>query len=209
MRLIIGLGNPGRAYANNRHNVGFMCLNRLAKIHGLSFSKKQGRARIARGEIANAEVVLAKPQTYVNLSGEASILLMHRFNVPLSNLLVIHDDLDLPPGKIRVRRGGSSSGHKGLISLIDNLGGEDFARVRVGIGRPARTEESSKSYEERVISYVLSDFTHEEKVIIEETITTVADAIYCILTEGISEAMNKYNSFSAYSSDKNSPKSPD
>ena len=193
MKLIVGLGNPGRGYANNRHNVGFICLNHFARTQGIQFDKKQGRARIGIGEVANSKVIVAKPQTYMNLSGQSVSLLIKKFNINLSNLLVIYDDLDLPLGKIRIRQGGSSAGHKGIDSIITCLGSQDFARIRVGIGRPTTTEGSAEISEADIITYVLSDFTPEEKQVITKVIPIVSKAIYCLFAEGLMAAMNKYN----------------
>ena len=189
MKLIVGLGNPGRDYANNRHNIGFMCLNHLALTHGIRFDRKQGQARTGSGKVAGSQVVLAKPQTYMNLSGQSVSRLVKKFDIDLSDLLVIHDDLDLPLGKMRLRRGGSSAGHKGVDSIISYLESQDFPRLRVGIGRPATSEIS----EADIIAYVLSDFTSEEKQVITQVIPKVGEAILCLLTEGLVAAMNKYN----------------
>jgi len=193
MKLIVGLGNPGRFHANNRHNIGFMCLNHFAKKHGISFDKKQSRARIGIGKVANNEVVVAKPQTYVNLSGQSVSLLVKKFNINLDNLLVIHDDLDLPLGKIRIRQNGSSGGHKGVDSIISYLESQNFLRIRVGIGRPTTTEGSDQINKADIIDYVLSGFTPEEKQALNQVIPGVSEAIFCILTEGLTTAMNKYN----------------
>jgi PTH1 family peptidyl-tRNA hydrolase len=193
MKLIIGLGNPGRGYANNRHNIGFMCLNHFAKTQGIRFDRKQGRARIGIGEVASGRVALAKPQTYMNLSGESVSRLIKRFGINLDDLVVIHDDLDLPLGKIRIRQGGGSGGHKGIESIISCLRGQNFLRLRVGIGRPAATEGTTEISEADIIAYVLSDFTPEEKQAIAQVIHRVNDAILCLLTEGLTATMNKYN----------------
>jgi len=193
MNLIVGLGNPGRGYANNRHNVGFICLNRFARTQGIRFDKKQGQARIGVGEVAGSKVVVARPQIYMNLSGQSVSRLVKRFNITPNNLLVIHDDLDLPLGKIRIRQGGGSGGHKGVDSIITCLGGQDFLRLRVGIGRPAITPGSAEISEADIIAYVLSDFTPGEKQTIARVIPMVSEAILCLLTEGLMAAMNKYN----------------
>ena len=193
MKLIAGLGNPGRGYANNRHNVGFMCLNYFAKKQGIRFDKKRGKARIGIGEVAGTKVALARPQTYVNLSGQSVCLLVKKFDINLNDLLVIHDDLDLPLGKIRIRQGGGSAGHKGVNSITTELGSQDFIRIRVGIGRPSVTGGSTETNEDDIIAYVLSDFTREEKQPITQAITRVSEAVLCILTEGLTGAMNKYN----------------
>jgi PTH1 family peptidyl-tRNA hydrolase len=189
MKLIVGLGNPGRVYANNRHNIGFICLNYFARTHGIKFSQKKGRARIGVGKIADNEVVLAKPQTYVNLSGESVSQLVKRFNISLNDLVVIHDDLDLPLAKIRISYGSSAGGHKGINSIINYLGSQNFIRLRIGIGRPDKAEIS----DDEIIAYVLSDFTPEQKKTIASIIPRVSEAILCLLTEGLTPAMNKYN----------------
>ena len=193
MKLIVGLGNPGRGYANSLHNMGFMCVNHFARTHSIRFGKKQGKARIGSGEVAGNKVVVARPHTYMNQSGEAVSRLVRKFNISLDDLLVIHDDLDLPLGKIRIRQGGGSAGHKGVKSIITELGSQDFSRIRVGIGRPISTTGSTEITEADIIDYVLSDFTPEEKQIITQVIPIVSQAIRCFLTEGLTVAMNKYN----------------
>ncbi len=193
MKLIVGLGNPGRGYANNHHNVGFICLNHFARTQGIRFDKKQGQARIGTGEVAGSKVVVARPQTYMNLSGQSVSRLVKKFNINLDNLLVIHDDLDLPLGKIRIRQGGGSGGHKGVDSIIAWLGSQDFLRLRVGIGRPTMPPGSTELSEDDIIAYVLSDFTPGEKQAIARVIPGVSEAILCLLTEGLMVAMNKYN----------------
>jgi PTH1 family peptidyl-tRNA hydrolase len=192
MRLIIGLGNPGRGYHDSRHNIGFMCLNHFARKQAIRFDRKQGKARIGSGEVAGEAVILAKPQTYMNLSGESVSRLVRKFGVSLANLLVVHDDLDLPLGKIRIRQGGSSGGHKGVESIIAILGSADFPRLRIGIGRPG-TDSLSQCGEDEIISYVLSGFAPQEKEIVARTIPVVSDALLSLISEGIDTAMNKYN----------------
>ena len=193
MKLIVGLGNPGRVYANNRHNIGFICLNYFAKSQGIKFDQKRGHARIGIGEAADSEVVVAKPQTYMNLSGRSVSRLIQKFKINLDDLLVIHDDLDLPLGKIRIRQGGGSGGHKGIDSIISYLESQDFIRIRVGVGRPVKNEGSAEISEDEIIAYVLSDFTVEQKQTIDQVIPRVSEAIFCLLTEGLTPAMNKYN----------------
>ena len=193
MKLIVGLGNPGRIYAGNRHNTGFMCLNYFARKQGIRFDKKQGFARIGTGEVAGSKIVLARPQTYMNSSGQSVSRLIQRFNIDLNDLLVIHDDLDLPLGKIRIRHGGSSGGHKGVESIITELKSPNFSRLRVGIGRPGVAESSTEISEADTIAYVLSDFTPDEKQTIAKVIPKVSEAILCFLTDGPTAAMNKYN----------------
>ena len=193
MKLIVGLGNPGRGHTNNRHNIGFMCLNHFAKRQGIRFDRKQCKARIGLGEVAGSEVVVAKPQTYMNRSGRSVSLLVSKFNADLDNLLVIHDDLDLSLGKVRIRQGSSSGGHKGAGSIITELNSHDFVRIRVGIGRPVRDEGFTEFSEDETVDYVLGDFTPDEKRIITRVIPEVSEAILCLLTEGLIAAMNRYN----------------
>ena len=192
MKLIVGLGNPGFLYTRNRHNVGFMCVSHLARVHRITFDRKQGQARTGIGNIAGHLVVLARPQTYMNASGESVNALMNKLNVAPADLVVIHDDLDLPVGKIRLRLGGSSGGHKGVESIIARIGTPEYYRVRVGIGRP-ETEEKAADMENAVINFVLRDFTHDEKKVIDTIIPQVSEAISCLLAEGLPAAMNKYN----------------
>jgi PTH1 family peptidyl-tRNA hydrolase len=191
MKLIVGLGNPGKTYAHNRHNVGFRCLNYFARLHSIRFDHRQCRARAGIGEVKGEKLLLAKPGTFMNLSGNSVACLIQKHNIPLSDLLVIYDDLDLPLGKIRLRQSGSSGGHKGMNSIISVLGSEDFPRIRVGIGRP-QAEEQSMS-EDAVVHYVLSDFSPQEEAAIKPVIVKVAEAIDCFLTQGIEAAMSKFN----------------
>ena len=190
MKLIVGLGNPGKEYSTNRHNIGFLCLNHFARAHRITLDKKQGKSRIGTGRVAGNEVILAKPFTYMNLSGIAVNNLMQKYKINLEDLIVIHDDLDLPLGKIRIRRDSSAGGHNGIKSIIANLGTQDFIRIRVGISRPAAEGENK---EECIVDYVLGDFTAEDKPIIEETIRRVSAAIISLITEGLNAAMNKFN----------------
>jgi peptidyl-tRNA hydrolase, PTH1 family len=189
MKLIAGLGNPGKEYSTNRHNIGFLCINHLAKTAHITLDKKQNQARVGTGRIAGNEVVLAKPQTYMNASGQSIKLLMQRYNIFLQDLIVIHDDLDLPLGKIRIRQGSSAGGHNGIKSTIACLGTQDFIRVRVGIGRP-QTEESVK---EDIVDYVLGDFSSEDKTTVDDAIQRVSEAVICLITQGLTPAMNKFN----------------
>jgi len=192
LKLIVGLGNPGRGYAHNRHNIGFRCLSHFAQSQGIRFDRKQGKARIGLGEVAGGVVVLARPQTFMNLSGDSVSRLVKKFNIGLDDLIVIHDDLDLSLGKIRIRFGGSAGGHKGVDSIISSLGSRDFPRLRAGIGRPVSPENSVKDGE-TVINYVLSDFTFEEEPVVAGVIIKASQAILGILREGLSPAMNEYN----------------
>jgi PTH1 family peptidyl-tRNA hydrolase len=191
MKLIVGLGNPGKTYAHNRHNAGFRCLNYFARLHSIRFDHRQCRARLGIGELGGEKLLLAKPGTFVNLSGDSVACLVHKHDIPLSNLLVIYDDLDLPLGKIRLRQSGGSGGHKGMNSIIFALGSEDFPRIRVGIGRP-QAEEQPVS-EDAIVNYVLSNFSRQEEATIKPVIATVSEAIDCFLGQGIEAAMSKFN----------------
>ena len=183
MKLIVGLGNPGRSHVNDRHNVGFRCVSYLARRHGIVLGQRKSKSRLGTGEIAGIGVVLARPQTFMNLSGEAVGLLVRRFGVPLEDLLVVYDDLDLPLGKVRIRARGSSGGHRGVESIVASLRSSDFPRIRVGIGRP----------EGDAVSYVLKGFSMRERETVDQVLDVVSDAIYCVLTEGMETAMNRYN----------------
>jgi PTH1 family peptidyl-tRNA hydrolase len=191
MKLIVGLGNPGKTYAHNRHNVGFLCLNYFARLHSVRFDRRQCQARVGIGKVRGGKLLLAKPGTFVNLSSKSVACLVQKHGISLSDLLVIYDDLDLPLGKIRLRQSGSSGGHKGMNSIISALGSEDFPRIRVGIGRP-QVEEQAIS-EEAIVNYVLSDFSPQEEAIIRPVIANVAEAIDYFLAHGIEATMNKFN----------------
>jgi PTH1 family peptidyl-tRNA hydrolase len=191
MKLIIGLGNPGRVYAHNRHNVGFRCLSYFARRHSIRFDHRQCRARVGIGEIGAEQLLLVKPGTFMNLSGGPVACLLHRHRIPLNSLLILYDDMDLPLGKIRLRQSGSSGGHKGMNSIISALGSDAFSRIRVGIGRPQLGEQSMN--EDGVVNYVLNDFPPWEEAVIKPVITRVAEAIDYFITEGIEAAMSKFN----------------
>ncbi len=183
-KLIVGLGNPGRKYAHNRHNVGFQCLERLAQAHGLSFAQRRAKASLALGKIAEVGVVLARPLTYMNLSGQAVRQLANFYKLAFEDILVIYDDLDLPLGTIRLRPEGGSGGHKGMRSIIEALGSQAFPRLRVGIGRPPGND---------AVSYVLSNFGADEQITLESVYEKVVAAVELFLREGIEAAMNAHN----------------
>jgi peptidyl-tRNA hydrolase, PTH1 family len=182
--LIVGLGNPGERYTHNRHNVGFQCVDHLARLHDIEVRKKRFKATLGEGQIGSRHVVLAKPQTFMNVSGQAVVPISQWWKVPRERILVIHDDLDLPLGKVRLRPNGSSGGHNGLNSIIADLGTRDFCRLRVGIGRPEQGDP---------IDYVLGNFTREQELVIKATYDLVARIVLCYLEEGIQKAMNTYN----------------
>ena len=182
--LIVGLGNPGPEYADTRHNVGFRCVDELARRHGLKWERPRLKAIQARGRIAGQDVVLAKPQTYMNVSGASVVQLVKWYKTPLDQLLVVADDLDLPYGQLRLRAEGSAGGQKGLASIIQQLRTNAVPRLRIGIGRPRWGEPSG---------YVLSRFTKEQAAALPEIIGRAADAAEVWLTDGLIAAMNRYN----------------
>jgi len=184
LKLIVGLGNPGPSYARNRHNVGHQCLERLARQNEMSFGRMMFKAMIASGSIGGTRVLLAKPLTFMNLSGQSVRPLMRWYRASLSDLLVIYDDLDLPLGKIRLRQKGSSGGHKGMTSIIQEVGSNEFARMRIGIGRPLHGEPPD---------YVLSDFTRDELMVMDLAYDQAVAAVEAFVTEGIATAMNRFN----------------
>jgi PTH1 family peptidyl-tRNA hydrolase len=191
MKLIVGLGNPGKSYARSRHNVGFRCLNYFARRHSVRLDRRQCRARVGVAQVSSQRVLLARPGTFVNLSGQSVACLVNKHHVHLGDLLVVYDDLDLPLGKIRLRQSGSSGGHRGMNSIISALGSEDFPRIRVGIGRPPGQKQSVS--EEDIVNYVLSDFSAQEETVVRPAIARTAEAIECFLNEGIEAAMNEFN----------------
>jgi PTH1 family peptidyl-tRNA hydrolase len=184
--LIVGLGNPGPKYAANRHNIGFRCLDHLASAHGLTFDKRQKKARVGSGAIDGCQVILAKPQTFMNDSGRAVISLARFYQIPPEQLLVVYDDLDLPFGTLRMRSEGGSGGHKGMRSIIEQLGGQGFPRLRVGIGRPPGQMDPA--------AYVLRDFSKEEQELLEDLLDRAVVAIETWLAEGVEMAMSRHNS---------------
>ena len=185
MYLIIGLGNPGSRYRKTRHNIGFMVLEKLATRWEVDLKHKSFDALWNRGKIAGENVILAMPQTYMNLSGNAARRLLAYFKVDMNKLIVVHDDLDLPFGTVRLKTGGGNAGHKGLLSIATCLGSGDFMRVRLGIGKPA-----DKS---RIESYVLEKFETEDSALLESIIQLAAEAAADIVTSGMQQAMAKYH----------------
>jgi PTH1 family peptidyl-tRNA hydrolase len=183
--LVAGLGNPGRRFEHNRHNVGFMLLNRLAAKLGESFTRVQSKALVALPGYLGERVILAKPQTYMNNSGSAIQALVHFYQVPLENLLVVYDDVDLPLGTLRLRPSGSSAGQKGMQSIIEQLGTDEFPRLRIGTGRPPGRQEAA--------DYVLQDFPAVDHDLLNETLDRAVDAVLAFLQFGLEKAMNSYN----------------
>lgn len=185
LKLVVGLGNPGQEYASDRHNLGYRVVDALAARHGLGFERHQGKLHLAVGEIAGHPVVLAKPRTFMNLSGTAVARASRQYGVRPEEILVIYDDLDLPLGRLRLRPTGGSGGHKGMRSIIDVLGTQSFARLRLGIGRPSGRKDPA--------DYVLEPFTREEEAVVAEVVQQASEAVESYLAEGIVAAMEQFN----------------
>jgi peptidyl-tRNA hydrolase, PTH1 family len=183
--LLIGLGNPGREYAGNRHNVGFMLIDHLAHRLDARGMRLQSRALVCPASYEGRKLLLAKPQTYMNLSGHSVQGLAHFYRLPLECLLVAHDDLDLPFGALRIRPGGGPGGQKGVASAIERLGSAGFARLRIGIGRPPGRMDPA--------DFVLQDFRADQKDALAEVIQRASEAALVFVTDGIQSAMNQFN----------------
>ena len=184
MWLLVGLGNPGSRYSRTRHNIGFMVLDALAGELGLTF-KERADYRICDGSMENERIIFMEPLTFMNRSGVAVKKVADRHAIPSQHIIVVHDDLDLPAGKLKIRKKGSSGGHKGIDSIIQNLGSRDFVRVKIGIGRDPLIPTEA---------FVLSKFRRDEVPLIKDAVTSASDAIACIIAEGPDAAMNKFNS---------------
>ncbi len=183
--LLIGLGNPGREYRDNRHNFGFMLIDRLCVRLGARGMKLQSKAIVTDVLYQDRKLILAKPQTYMNLSGHSIQGLANFYKLPLEKLLVAHDDLDIPFGSIRVRPGGGPGGQKGVASAIERLGTQDFARLRLGIGRPPGRMDPA--------DYVLQDFSRIEMKDVSDVLDRAADAALSFVTDGLEKTMNRFN----------------
>jgi PTH1 family peptidyl-tRNA hydrolase len=183
--LLIGLGNPGREYRDNRHNFGFMVIDRLIVRLNARGMKVQSKAIVTTGTYESRKLILAKPQTYMNLSGQSVQGLMNFYKVPVENVLIAFDDLDLPFGTIRLRPAGGAGGQKGIASTIEQLGTKEVARLRLGISRPPGRMEPA--------AYVLQNFSREEMKFLSEIVDRAADAALTFVVDGLNKAMNKYN----------------
>lgn len=190
MHLVVGLGNPGRQYATSRHNVGFMTVDLLARSLGLRFVRGRARTMQAAAVVGFRRIVLAKPLTYMNLSGYGVASLAGYYRIAPAQVLVVCDDMDLPLGALRLRAQGSSGGHNGLQSIIDTLGTREFPRLRLGIGRPASVTP---------VDFVLSRFSRPETAILRETLPAASAAIRLYLESGIEKAMNDFNGWNGAS----------
>ena len=190
MYLIVGLGNPGKKYELTRHNMGFLTVERLAEKEGIRISKAKFKSLIGEGNIGGEKVVLLKPQTYMNLSGEAVREAAAYYKVDHDKLMVIYDDIDIPLGSLRIRKSGSAGTHNGMKSVIYQLGFDDFPRMRIGIGDRDKANDNEKK---DLISHVIGKISEEEKVILRETIDSGVEALKAYITDGIDLAMNRFN----------------
>lgn len=183
--LVTGLGNPGRDYKFNRHNIGFMLLDSLSNRLDVSFTRVESRSLVVKHKFQDRSIILAKPQTFMNLSGQAIGALVKFYKIPLENLLIVYDEVDLPLGVIRLRPSGGSAGHKGMISIINRLNSQEFPRMRMGIGRPPGRMDAG--------SYVLRDFSDHELEFLPEFLDRGVDAVLTFITHDLDTAMNRFN----------------
>ncbi len=183
MHLIVGLGNPGREYEKTRHNVGFVAIEYLATKLGVNISKIKFKGVFGEGYIGNEKCILLKPQTYMNLSGESVRECAEFYKIPTENIIVIYDDINLEPGKVRIRPSGSAGGHNGMKSIIYLLNSDEFPRVRFGVGAPAHD----------LSNHVLGHFSEEDGVSVTSAIKKIDDIISVIIKQGINDAMSKFN----------------
>lgn len=184
MKLIVGLGNPGKDYENTRHNVGFMVMDRLSDVLNVSISTSKFKGEYVKFKYHGEDVILLKPMTYMNNSGESVIQVMNYFKIDVADLLVVYDDMDMPTGKLRLRESGSAGGHNGIKSLIAHVGTQSFKRIRVGIDKHPRI---------KVVDYVLGHFSKEEHPLIDEGVENAVKAIQMYLDKDFVAAMNTFN----------------
>ena len=184
--LLVCLGNPGRQYAETRHNIGFLAADELARREGIKVNKLRYRALTGEIRVGDQRVLVLKPQTYMNLSGEAVKLAGGFYKIPPDHVLVISDDVALPLGKLRIRSGGSAGGHNGLKNIIAHLGTDQFPRIRVGVGAPQHPEHE-------MVDWVIGGFTPEERKVVDEAVGRAVDAAVCVIEKGVQEAQNRFN----------------
>lgn len=184
MVVIVGLGNPGKKYENTRHNIGFITVDLLAERHGIKINKIKHKALVGEGTISDQKVLLVKPQTYMNLSGNSVREIMEYYKIDIENLLVIYDDIDIPTGAVRIRKKGSAGTHNGMRSIVYDLQSDQFPRIRIGMGLDKKMD---------LKDFVTGGFTKSEKNLLEKAVAHSADAVECFLRSGIDKAMNEYN----------------
>ena len=185
LRLVVGLGNPGQIYSETRHNAGFMVVDEVAKAYAIDFSKRKFNAQFGSGSVDGAKVVLAKPMGFMNRSGPPVQQIAGYFRISCEDILVVHDDIDLEFGRLKIKEKGGDGGHKGVRSIIDAFGGGDFSRLRIGVGRP--------DVENNAADYVLDNFTFEERKVLSRIIASAKDAVVTILCKSTKEGMNRFN----------------
>jgi PTH1 family peptidyl-tRNA hydrolase len=183
--LIIGLGNPGGEYARTRHNVGWMCLDELESRGRFARERREGPARVRDGTVDGYELVTARPQTFMNVSGRAAAHLVDKYGVAVADLIVVHDDVDLPLGRLRLKRGGGAAGNKGVLSIADSLRSQDFLRVRIGVSRPPERGQ--------MVDYVLDRFTPDERATLAAVLPRAASAVLALVRDGLDSAMTEFN----------------
>lgn len=189
--VVVGLGNPGSEYELTRHNMGFSVVDALAKEYNVSINKPKFKALVGETKIDDKKIILAKPQTFMNLSGESVKEILDWYKISNDNIIVIYDDIDISFGKLRIRPSGSAGSHNGVKSVVSMLNGTDFKRVRVGIGKPPQNWD--------LVNYVLGKFTKEEETELEKVINKARDAVKCIIDQDINCAMNKFNKWKGVS----------
>jgi len=182
---VVGLGNPGKTYSKTRHNVGFMVVDKVSDAFSIALEKQKFDTRFGIGSINSVKIVLAKPMAYMNRSGPQVQNIAGYFRILCEDMLVVHDDIDLAFGRLKIKEKGGDGGHKGVRSIIDAFGGGDFTRLRIGVGRPDAENDAA--------DYVLGKFTLEERKVLSQIITTAKDAIVTILCKGTKEGMNRFN----------------
>lgn len=185
MILVAGLGNPGSEYASTKHNLGYLTVDEIGKRAGIDLKKKKFSGIYGEGTFNNDKLILLKPETYMNRSGESVSTAVSFYHIPAENIIIVHDELDLPAGTVRIKAGGGSAGHKGVMSVMGELGSGDFIRVRIGIGKPREKKGT--------VSHVLTKFNKEESELVSESVLRAADAVLEIIQQGLQKAMNKYN----------------
>lgn len=185
MYLIVGLGNPEEQYGKTRHNMGFNVINKIAEEYNIKIDKIKFNGFYNKQKINSNDVIFLKPQTYMNLSGNCIREFINFYKIDIKNFIVIYDEMQIEPGKIKIRKKGSSGGHNGMKSIIENLGTDEFTRIRIGIGRPNRSSD--------MVNYVIGKISAEEQALLNEGVTKAKDAVIEILKNGIDSAMNKFN----------------
>ena len=191
MKLIVGLGNPGIEYQFTPHNAGFLAVDRIAEDCGVVLSNRRGRALTARARLAGQDVLLVKPETYMNLSGLSVAALIQEFEISPEDIVILYDELALPLGTIRIRERGSANGHNGVTSISGVLGTEDWLRIRIGVGKPTLAD--GREIKAGGKEYLLSPFRKQELAVLDEVLDRVKDAVEMVLTQGVSAAMNEFN----------------